>query len=204
MNTNPYQPVIDLEERLAEWSGSKYCVATDSGTSAIFLSLMFTKYKVGYVGEVTIPNRTYVSVPCSIIHAGGKVNFHSEKWEGVYELWPLGIYDGALRFRKGMYNGGLHCLSGHIKKRFSIGRAGFILTDNKEARDWLRRARFDGRDAIPMLQDSFFMLGWNCYLTPEQAARGLQLFSLLHDKDLPDIPVEEQGYPDLSQFPIYQ
>jgi hypothetical protein len=34
----------------------------------------------------------------------------------------------------------------------------------------------------------------------EQAARGIQLFSLIKDKDLPDMKVEEQGYPDLSQF----
>lgn len=208
MNTNPYQPVIDLEMRLAEWCGSKYCVSTDSGTSALFLSLQYRKHQLGAIEEVTIPNRTYVSVPCSIIHSGGKVKFSDEEWQGEYELSPYNIWDSALRFHKGMYgdkgkSGGLQCLSGHIKKRLNIGRAGFILTDDLDALIWLRRARFDGRDAVPLLSDNFYMLGWNCYLTPEQAARGIQLFELIRNKELPDLPVEKQGYPDLSKYKIY-
>ena len=117
-NTNPYTIVNDFEERIAEWSGAKYGVAVESGTAAIFLSLMYVKPK-----DVTIPKHTYPSVPCSIIHAGGKVQWSDEQWSGVYELKPYRIIDGALRFKKGMYKGGLHCLSFHIKKHLPIGRA---------------------------------------------------------------------------------
>jgi hypothetical protein len=39
---------------------------------------------------------------------------------------------------------------------------------------------------------------------PEQACRGLQLFNLIKDKDLPDLKVDEQGYPDLSKWSIYK
>lgn len=205
MNTNPYACVIDLENRIAEWSGSKYAVSTDSGTSAIFLSLMYRRMCMGSIGNVWIPKQTYNSVACSIIHAGGKVKFTDEKWKGIYELQPLGIIDGALRFRKGMYmDGNLHCLSAHIKKNFAIGRGGFILTDDTDARDWLRRARFDGRNPVPLQQDNFDMLGWNCYMTPEQAARGIQIFEVIKNKNLPDLKVEDQGYVDLSKFKIYQ
>jgi dTDP-4-amino-4,6-dideoxygalactose transaminase len=206
-STNPYTSVIDLENRIAEWSGAKYGIATDSGTSAIFLSLMFRKMKTGSIGEVSIPCYTYPSTACSIIHAGGKVKFEDWNWQGVYELRPLNIIDGALRFKKGMYNGGLHCLSFHVKKILCVGRGGMILTDDIEARDWLRKARFDGRNPIPLLEDSLEMIGWNCYLTPEQASRAIQLFEVLrqrHPNGVEDLKVEDQGYSDLSRFPIYQ
>ncbi len=219
MQQNPYAVVFDFEERIAAWAGSKYAVAVESGTAAIFLSL---QYRVncddgalvshGMIGSVdtlqvnpliSIPKHTYPGVPCSIIQAGLSVNFTDEAWSGVYELAPLKIIDGALRFRKGMYEGGLHCLSFHVKKLLPLGRGGMILTDDIEARDWLRRARFDGRNPVPLLEDNFTMLGYNMYMTPEQASRGIQLFEVIRNKELPDLRVEDQGYPDLSKFPIY-
>lgn len=201
---NPYSIVADLEERIAEWAGSNYAVATDSGTSAIFLSLMYLKSMDVRIGTVLLPKFTYPSVPCSVIHAGGKVQFTDEPWEGVYELLPHPIVDGALRFKEGMFSGGLHCLSFHLKKLLPIGRGGMVLTNSVQARDWLRKARFDGRNPVPLLEDNFDMLGWNCYMTPEQAARGIQLFELIRNKDNQDLKVDEQGYPDLSKFPIYK
>lgn len=197
---NPYLIVDEFERRIAEWAGSKYAVAVESGTAAIFLSLHYVGVQDA---RVTIPKHTYPGVACSIIQAGAKIDWSDEPWHGVYELAPLDIIDSALRFRRGMYEGGLHCLSFHVKKLLPIGRGGMILTDDIAARDWLRRARFDGRNPVPLLEDDFTMLGWNMYMTPEQAARGIQLFEVIRNKDLPDLKVEEQGYPDLSKFPIY-
>jgi len=155
---------------------------------------------------VLIPNKTYVSVPCSIIHAGGRVIFEDNQWSGEYELWPLNIWDAALRFKKGMYHGRFQCLSFHIKKHLPIGRGGMILTDEEEAYEWFKKARFDGRSPVPLLEDNFTMLGWNCYMEPAQASRGIQLFEVLrqkHPDGMEDLKVEEQGYPNLSQFSIY-
>lgn len=202
MATNPYTVVHDFEERVAEWAGSRWAVAVESGTAAIFLSLMYRRDHGG-VGEVSIPKHTYPSVPCSIIHAGGTVKFTDEDWDGVYELKPLDIIDGALRFRKGMYQGGMHCLSFHIKKHLPIGRGGMILTDSARERDWLYRARFDGRGPVPLLEDDFTMLGWNMYMEPSQAARGIQLFEVIRNRDNPDLDVRSQGYPDLSKYTCY-
>lgn len=200
---NPYTIVAEFEERIAEWAGSKYAVAVESGTAALFLSLQYCKKK-GILSWVEIPRFTYPGVPCSIIHAGGKVRFTNEKWEGVYELKPYGIIDGALRFKKGMYKGGLHCLSFHVKKHLPIGRGGMILTDDKDAYEWFKKARFDGRNPVPLQEDNFTMLGWNMYLQPADAARGIQLFEVMRDKDIPDLKVEDQKYPDLSKFKIYE
>jgi len=205
---NPYQSVIDFENVLAEYCGSKYAVAVESCTSALFLSLMYCKQSGGVQPTtIDIPSRTYPGVACSIIHAGYKVAFDDYLWEGEYMLKPFQIWDAALRFKKGMYHGGFQCISFHAKKLLPIGRGGAILTDDFEAVKWLRRARFDGRNPVPLLEDNFDMLGWNCYLQPEQAARGLMLFQALiskHPDGPPDLIVEEQGYPDLSKFKIYQ
>lgn len=197
---NPYTIVTDLEERIAEWAGSKYAVAVESGTAAIFLSCMYRNIKGK---EITIPKNTYPGVPCSIIHAGGKVKFSNEPWSGVYKLEPYNIVDGALRFKKGMYEGGLHCLSFHIKKLLPVGRGGMVLTDEIKARDWMRRARFDGRNPVPLLQDNFDMLGWNMYMEPDHAARAIQLFEVIRNKENQDLRVEDQGYADLSKFSVY-
>jgi dTDP-4-amino-4,6-dideoxygalactose transaminase len=201
----PFGIVRAFEERIAAYAGAPYGVAVESCTAAIFLSLMWRRHEGGgnRLGEITIPARTYPSVPCAIIHAGGRVKFSDEPWQGEYELKPYCIIDGALRFKAGMYLGGLHCLSFHMGKHLPIGRGGMILTGNEQAAKWLRRARYDGRNECPLNEDSFNMLGWNAYMTPEQAARGLYLFHLIKDKNLPDLPADKQNYPDLSRCAVY-
>ena len=98
----------------------------------------------------------------------------------------------------------LMCLSFHAKKHLSIGRGGMILTDNKKAYEWFKKARFDGRSEVPLYKDKIKFVGWNMYMTPEQAARGLMLFDLIKDKSLLDIDWKTQGYPDLSKIKAYQ
>lgn len=198
----PYDVVKEFEKTIAEYCGSKYAVAVESGTAAIFLSL---KYKKVLLSPVSIPRYTYPSVPASILHAYGKVYFNDVEWHGEYELWPWAIWDSALRFKKNMYHGGLQCLSFHVKKHLPIGRGGMILTDDKEAYEWLKLARFDGRHEEPLedMQEPT-VLGWNMYMTPEQAIRGLMLFQTIKNKDLPDMDSTKQGYPDLSKFKIYE
>ena len=97
-------------------------------------------------GSVTIPTNTYVSVPCTIINAGLNVDFEKKEWSGSYQLKPYPIYDGAVRMKKGMYKPNTyHCLSFHIRKHIPIGKGGMILTDDKEAYDWFRTVRYEGR-----------------------------------------------------------
>ena len=177
---DPFDAVRNFEKALAEYSGSKYAVAVDSCTSALLLACAYVK-----VEEVTIPNRTYPSVPCSIIHAGGKVRFEDLEWSGVYQLKPYPIYDGAKRFCRNMYiPGSFHCLSFHIKKLLPLGRGGAVLTDNKEAFEWFKVASFDGRHpGVPLANDTFDVLGWNVYMAPEQAARGHLLLSMMNDNN---------------------
>lgn len=194
-----YKIVGEFEKTIAEYAGARYGVAIDSCTNAIFLCCKYKQIRIA-----CIPKHTYPGVACSIIHAGGRAIFLNLKWKGAYALAPHNIVDSALRFRKGMYRkGSLYCLSFHWKKHLGIGRGGMILTDSEEAYNWFKRVRFDGRREKPLDKDKFDMLGYNMYLTPEQAKRGLLLFDTIKEHELEDLPVEEQGYPDLSKWEIY-
>lgn len=194
-NTNPYTVVEQFEREVALYAGSKYAVAVDSCSNALFLCL---KYINRTDTIITIPKRTYISVPCSIIHAGYRVMFKDIDWSGIYQLSPLPVFDGATRFKKNMYTGGMHCLSFHAKKHLKIGKGGMILTDNEEEADWLRLARFNGREQIPYEACDFRMIGWNFYMTNMDAARGLWLLDSIPD-DNEDIC---NPYPDLSKYNI--
>ncbi len=192
-----YNVVRDFEEEIVSWAGAKYGVAVESCCSAIFLSLKY----INITGTIHIPKYTYPGVPMSILNSGSNVKFINNKWRGIYWLENWGIVDSALRFKKNMYiPSSLYCLSFHYKKHLPIGRGGMILTDDKKAVEWLKMARFDGRKEISLSEDNASIIGWNMYMTPEQAARGLTLFENIKNKDLPDLKVEDQNYPDLSKW----
>jgi len=191
--------VVDaFEARVAEYAGARHGVAVDCCTHAIFLCLQYLKAEVEWV---TVPARTYVSVPMAVLQAGCRMRFEDFAWQGVYTLRPTPVIDGAKRFRRGMYRGGLHCLSFHAKKILPIGRGGMVLTDDAEVAAWLRRARYDGREmGMPYAQERVDSMGWHMYMTPEQAARGLQLLDLLPE----DTPDQREDYPDLRQMPVFR
>ena len=200
---NPFKIVSMFEEEVANYTGAKYAVAVDNCTNALFLCCMYRSVN-GH--RVYIPSKTYLSVPQSVIHAGGEVVFNEvyNDWQGWYELYPFNIWDAAKRFTSGMYAipGSLMCLSFHSKKILDIGKGGMVLTDDYEAAEWLKKARYEGRSEKNYKDDCIKELGWNMYMAPEQAARGLTLMSNLplFNTDLP----EEGGYMDLSKYPIFE
>lgn len=192
----PFEVVDAFERRVAEFAGARYGVAVNTGTSAIFLSLVYAAEE-----EVTLPAHTFISVPMAALHAGLAITFEDYEWQGVYELQPWKIIDGALRFRRNMYEGGLHCLSFHARKLLNIGEGGMILTDDEEAYRWLRKARYSGRDEANGYRiEDIDMLGWQMYMTPEKAARGLHLMDYIAD-DLPDQIME---YNDLRKVKAFR
>lgn len=192
---NPYEIVNEFENYIAVHCGSKYAVAVDSCTNALFLCCKYLK-----VDEVTIPSRTYVSVPCSIIHAGGRVRFDDFVWDDRYDLMPYPITDCSCVLARGMYVPGTYqCISFSGNKPIPIGKGGMILTDNARATEWFKLARYMGRHETELSEDHFDMVGWNMYMTPEQAARGLLLARYLEDYEM----APKIDYPDLSSYPMY-
>lgn len=195
-----FKVVEEFEKRVAEYAGSLYGVAVNTGTSAIFLSLQYTiTQTIHKGGEVVLPARTFVSVPLAVMQCGLTPVFDDYQWNGVYMLAPHHIYDGALRFRKGMYQGGLHCLSFQARKTLNIGEGGMILTDDLNAANWLKAARYMGRKPPDYKVESIDSMGWLLYMTPEKAARGLHLMEYVKD----DNPDQQVTYPDLREVPLF-
>jgi dTDP-4-amino-4,6-dideoxygalactose transaminase len=193
-----FDVVRQFEREVAYYAGAPFCVAVNSCTMALLLACAWHKVK-----EVSIPKRTYVSVPMSIMHAGGKVTFREEEWTGEYELKPYPIWDSARRFTSEMYRDGtMQCVSFHWSKILGIQQGGAILHDDPAADRWLRCARFDGRtEGVPPKEDEFEFVGWHCYMSPEVAAEGLVRLSFL-PRDNADLP--NSDYPDLSKIELFQ
>jgi hypothetical protein len=243
MRTDAFNVVHEFERALCDYTGAPHCVAVSSCTMALLLAMAWHLRKLpsgdqmvvwarertlpeidqwtqkhGGRSEIEIPKRTYVSVPMSIIHAGGWPAFRDEDWKGAYRLHPLPIWDSARRLRRGMYHwstrwnppanedapalhGDMVCLSFHWSKILGIQQGGAILLTDPEADAWLRRARFDGRREGVAPKDDEILLGWHAYLSPESAAAGLVRMQFLPD-DNEDLPNDD--YPDLSKMEVFK
>ena len=90
-------------------------------------------------------------------------------------------------------------------KHFKLSKGGAILTDSHEAYLWFKRARYSGRRECSYHDDNLDMLGWNYYMMPELATRGLLLMGQFYDiKGKPKHNEDlELPYPDLSKFEVY-
>ena len=196
---DPAEVVEIFESKVARFAGSKYAVAVDCCSHGIFLALKYLKAQ----GEINVPSRTYISIPTQVLHAGCWVKFDDIEWSGVYQLKPYPVWDGAVRWRKDMYQGGFHVLSFQIKKRIPIGRGGMILTDDLDAYNWLRRARHDGRTPkVNFVDDNVAMLGYHYYMTPEDAARGILLMD--QTPEMNEDSGNRNSYSDLSTLGIFK
>jgi hypothetical protein len=141
---------------------------------------------------------------------------------GSYQLSPTKVWDSALSFTHNMYKEGQHmCLSfTGPHKHLKLGKGGAILTDDAYAYHWFKRARFSGRQECSYHEDDFDsrididpesaasvppIAGWNFYMLPEIAARGLLLMAQFYNGD--GTPKSNKDlclpYPDLSRFKIF-
>lgn len=223
MSHNPFQVVRDFERVVGEYTGAPHVVAVNSCTSALLLAVAWhTQKLICHLDEgawveferipIEIPKRTYLSVPMSIIHAGGRPTFRDEDWIGAYDLKPLPVWDSARWFSGGMFAsdklfscskpGKMVCTSHHWTKTLGIQQGGCILLDDPEADAWLRRARFDGRtEGVAPKDDNITMVGHHVYMSPEVAALGLVRMSHIpRDNE----PLPNDDYPDLSQLEIFK
>lgn len=207
---NPYNIIKMFEGAMCDYTGAKYAIATDTCTNSLYLCLEWFKYKQEIVKNskdfrIKIPSKTYLSVPQAIMRADYDLMFDAGRnyWKGIYQLDPLPIYDSARRLTSDMYiPGSFMCLSFHIKKHLKIGKGGMILCDNKEAYEWFKKMRYEGRSEVSYHVDDICMNGFNHYMTPVDAARGLMLMQNYpeHMEDLPELP----PYRDLKEFSLFK
>jgi len=200
---DPWDIVLGFEKLVANYCGSKYAISIDSCTNGIFLCL---KYLSITLTNIEIPSRTYLSVPQVIIQTGNLPVFRDKDWTGNYELGQTNIIDSAGRISPDMYiNDKFMCLSFHRKKNIPIGKGGMILTNSEIAYNWMYKAVYEGRDRTQKHDDinDLEILGWNMYMTPEQAAYGIDLYkNYIKCKSQSDC-ASSKKYKDLSSFTIF-
>jgi dTDP-4-amino-4,6-dideoxygalactose transaminase len=203
-----YKVVDMFEEELCVYTRAPFAIAVDSCTNALFLSLVYehersrpaTHRRVDWAPVLTLPRRTYVGVLQAVRNAGYVVEWARSDWhwEFMYDLEPTRVIDAARCLtRKTFDPGHLVCVSFDAGKQLPLGRGGAILTDDKDAAQWLRAARMDGRPPGAPIGETQFP-GFHCPLPPDTAARGLWILSRWVDSGYDPPPLPAETYPDLS------
>ena len=165
-----FDKVKDFENKIAEFYGAAYAVATDCCTHAIELCLRYTD-----ADYITVPTRTYVSIPFLADKLELAWEWQEEEWEDYYYMGNTNIIDAAVLWREKSYiPGSFMCLSFQFQKHLSLGRGGMILTDNKAAAQELKKMSYDGREPEkPWREQNISSMGYHYYMTPETAQKGL-------------------------------
>ena len=201
---DPWDWVTHFENEITDYCGYKYGVACDSNSNAIRLVLHYLNITNQVI---TIPARTYVSVPNQIILSGNVPKFKAIEWDGMYELGNTGIIDAATALSKNMgsgYENKYMILSFHFKKILNIGTGGMILTNDEKFEKWARPMIHDGRHKYTLYDDDQFeCIGWHMYMTPEQAKKGLEIFNSDKIQDYNEPVGGSWKYNDLRKQKIY-
>jgi len=164
-----FEKVKEFEDAVADFFGAPYAVATDCCTHGLELSLRYTEAE-----SITVPNRTYLSVPMLADKLGLKLKWEDKEWSGSYYLTD-NIVDAAVLWERDSYiPGTMMSVSFQFKKHLSLGRGGMILLDDPFAREKLKRMSYDGRSPdLPWAQQNIKTMGYHYYMTPETAELGL-------------------------------
>ena len=202
-----WQVVDHFEKLIADFFGAPYAVATDSCTHALELSLRVLNFDSRVI---EVPRRTYMSVPMMLDNLNIPYALNDIEWQGYYQLSPYPIIDAAVHWKKNSYvPGNLMCLSFQFKKHLPIGRGGIILLDDYEKYVKLQRLVRDGKTRnFTQFNSDVSEIGFHYYMTPEDAARGIDLFYNLHDQlQRPASIAFPQGhndYKDLLEFTVFK
>jgi dTDP-4-amino-4,6-dideoxygalactose transaminase len=193
-----FKEIKDFENKIAHWYGSPYAVAIDCCTHAIELCLRYKE-----VDKFTVPPNTYPSIPNLAKKIGIEFEWKEEDWKDYYYLGGTNIIDAAVLWKENSYiPNSFMCLSFQFQKHLSLGRGGMILTDDKEAKDELKKMSYDGRlPDIPWTEQNISTMGYHYYMTPETAELGLKKLSEAIKTKPKEWVLEE--WPDLRDMEIF-
>ena len=194
-----FEVVKDFENAIAKFYGAPHAVAVDSCTHSIELCLRYNNVK-----KIVIPKRTYLSIAFLANKIGIDLEWKDENWIDYYYLGGTNIIDAAVLWKSKSYiSGTLMCLSFQYQKHLSLGRGGMILTNNKIARDELKRMSYDGRDPdIPWRKQNIRTVGYHYYMTPETAQLGLDKLPEAIKTEPKKWVIED--WPDLQKMDIFK
>ena len=168
------EAINQFEKEIAKFYNAPYAVAVDCCTHGIELCLRHTK-----ANDITIPARTYLSVPMTAEKLGLRWSWKDEDWKDFYQIGNTNIIDPAVLWKENSYiENTFMCLSFQFQKHLSLGRGGMILTDDKNAALILKKMSYDGRiPNVPWREQNVDTLGYHYYMTPETAQLGLNKLS---------------------------
>jgi dTDP-4-amino-4,6-dideoxygalactose transaminase len=192
--------IVDkFENCISEFFNSPYGIAVDSCTHAIELCL-----RLNNSNNIIFPKQTYVG----IVQLGYKLNlkwsFEDNKWNDFYYLGNTNVIDAAVLWKKNSYIKGTYmCISFQFQKHLNMGRGGIILTDNETSYTALKKMSYDGRlRDKPWRSQNIDSIGYHYYMTPEDAARGIDIFN--KKKNIKPKLWSYNDYPDISQMSLFK
>jgi dTDP-4-amino-4,6-dideoxygalactose transaminase len=194
-----FSSVERFENEIAEFFGSRYAVAVDSCTHGIEISLNHIK-----ATKVTIPVRTYLSIPFMIMRMGLKWHWDENHWQDYYQFGDAPVFDAAVLWRENSYiSGTFMSLSFQYQKHLSLGRGGMVLVDDKHAYNSLIKLSYDGRMRnIPWRDQNISSVGYHYYMTPEIAMLGLE--KLPDAKNTVPRIWKYEDWPDLREMDVFK
>jgi len=190
--------VSEFENKIADFYGSPYAVAVDCCTHAIELCLVYNNIKT-----IKVPVKTYISIPALSKKLGLVLEWKEEDWVDYYYLTD-DVIDAAVLWKQNSYIPNTYmCLSFQFQKHLSLGRGGMILTDNRGARDELKKMSYDGRDPnIPWREQNITSIGYHYYMTPETAQLGLDKLPTAIETPARKWVISD--WPDLREMDIFK
>ena len=193
-----FQAVTEFENKLAQFFGSPYAVATDCCTHGVELSLRYTEAQA-----IEVPKHTYLSIPFLAHKLNIELKWKDDNWRDYYYLTDT-VIDAAVLWKKDSYIPGTYMsISFQYQKHLSLGRGGVILTDNKIAAEELKKMSYDGRlPNIPWREQNIPSVGYHYYMTPETAQLGLSKLENAINTQPRQWVIED--WPDLTNMKIFK
>jgi len=194
-----WKVVHDFESLISDWFGAKFGVAVDSCTHGVELCL-----RLKGVQKISIPKRTYLSIPFLSHKLGLPLEWRDESWEDYYEISNSGVYDAAVLWKEKSYiPNSMMCLSFQFQKHLSLGRGGMILLDDEDSAKRLSKMVYDGRTPnVPWRDQNIDTIGYHYYMTPETAQLGIKKFQdAIHSEPRKWVL---EDWPDLTKMEVFK
>ncbi len=194
-----WKVVHDFESLISDWFGAKFGVAVDSCTHGVELCL-----RLKGVQKISIPKRTYLSIPFLSHKLGLPLEWRDESWENYYEISNSGVYDAAVLWKEKSYiPNSMMCLSFQFQKHLSLGRGGMILLDDEDSAKRLSKMVYDGRTPnVPWRDQNIDTIGYHYYMTPETAQLGIKKFQdAIHTEPRKWVL---EDWPDLTKMEVFK
>jgi len=194
-----FNTVTKFENKICKFFNAPYGIAVDCCTHGIELCLRQQDVK-----SITVPKRTYLSVPMLANKLNIELKWKDDKWDEFYWIEDTNIIDAAVLWRENSYiPGTFMCISFQFQKHLSLGRGGIILTDNKKIAAELKKMSYDGRiPNIPWRDQDINTMGYHYYMPPETAQNGLN--KLEKAINTPPKKWSIYDWPDLTKMDIFK